>query len=200
MDPNIKGEYEFIIGEATKGPLEPQAPNTPNKSKIKLLIFGAIGVVLVLITILLVSLFTGGSDKAALSLIAVARQQTEVIRVAEVGAKKSRDAQNKAFAVTVQSAVKSDNGSLLSYLKANGLPSDSKSIGSSLSAGTTDQTLTQAEQANQFDAVFVDVLTEEISKYQATLQTAYESSESAAAKTLINQFFQNTEFITPKAD
>lgn len=196
MDPSLKDEYEFIIGETTERPVQQQSTPLPSKSKKKLLVFGGIGVLTIFVILFSVLLFSGSGDKTTTSLVSVARQQAEIVRIAQLGVKKSDNAEIKAFAITVQTTVKSDNGSMLAYLKSNALPSDAKSIGASSTAAKTDDILTKAEQANQFDEAFEQVLRTEIASYQKKLQQVYELTESKNTKALISQFFKNTELLT----
>jgi hypothetical protein len=70
-----------------------------------------------------------------------------------------------------------------------GVKTDAKSIGAPNKK--VDEKLTQAEQVNNFDAVFLEIIKADLIAYAQSLQTAYKNNSSKKTKSALESQFNN---------
>ncbi len=167
--------YEFFMKEpaAAKKPL---LPGGSMKSRL-FMIVGGVFVLLVIISV--VAMLAGGDDTKTLQLAGVAKQQNEVVRMADIGANKARALNVRNFSVTVQLSLASQQSTLQKALKTQGVKTSSASLDTAKKT-RNDEKLSVAQQNNRYDEVLLEILTTELSLYQKALKTAH---SQAAAKT-----------------
>lgn len=146
---------------------------TTSKKQRTLVVVGGGLAILALITIILSVVF-GGAPSNKEELLSLAQQQNELIRVADIGVSKARDAEAKDLAVSSKLTFISDQQPLLTALKAQKVKVSTKQLAATKNT-KTDQQLTEAEQANNFDTVFIEILQSELSTYQKALKKAYDN-------------------------
>lgn len=169
--PVEKNPYDFLMN-----PDEPKKSLLPsgNSKKQRMLIVGAGALIVLMLIALIGSFIFGGKPSNSAELLALAKQQNELIRISDIGVQKSRDAQAKDLAQTAKLALTTDQQPLLTALKAQKITVSSKQLAASKNP-KNDDILTQAEQANNFDEVFIKTLQEQLTTYQKALKTAYDN-------------------------
>jgi hypothetical protein len=186
-----KNPYDFLneSPEPKKGLLKGQGPRQ------RLLIVLAGSLILLAIVALIISLAFGGAPSNKLELISIAQQQNEIIRVATIGDQKARESQAKSLGLTTKLTLISDQQPLLNALKSQKV----KIAPKQLSAGknpSTDQALTQAEQANRFDDEYIKTLQNELATYQKALKSAYDNPATGKKlKATIEKDYKNASLI-----
>ncbi len=183
------GQYDFITDPGSRKPKKGfTLPSGGSKASRILLVVG--GFVILIVFFIIGSSILGSADKARKQqLIDVVAQQKELIRVAEIGVKKAKTAEGKNIAITTSLTLTSEQSELIAALKKLGVKADTKTIGGANKK--TDELLTQAEQANQFDEVFIKKMREDLLKYAKSVQTAYKNNESKSTKEALKAQYDN---------
>ncbi len=176
--------YDFI----TNSPPQKKKSLLPGGgSKTTRLILAVLGgAVLIGLILIVVSLFGRGSTALKSDYTSLAQQQTELIRVSGIGVSKARQADAKNLAITAQLSLTSQQASTLALAKKAGAATDNKSLAAGRNT-KTDDLLTRADQANQFDEVFTATLRDALQKYQQTLKKLYDASTASATKTTLSK-------------
>jgi len=183
-------QFDFIMNpqQAPKKGLLP--PMSPKKRKIMFLAFGLIGVLLIFIIGSL--LFSGGSG-ATDKVLKVAQEQTEIIRIAELGKQKASGSDVKTLAALTSSVVTTDQTKTVDYLaqqkkkvkdKELSLGKDSK----------VDSDLSAASANGRFDEVFKQILLEKLNKYADNLKNTFPAL-GTKGKELFDQNYNNVVII-----
>jgi hypothetical protein len=182
------GQYDFLFQEP------------PKKSRFGLNITGtkqrilvvAGGAVVLLILIIMAFSFLGSGNKANQALLlSVAQKQTELIRIADLGAQKAHSTTAKNLAVTTAASLTTDQNALLGVMSP-------KPKAKELALGknsNTDKLLSTAEQNNQFDEVFVTELQKELLSYQKLLKQARDSTSSKKTKAILSDEYTHASVL-----
>lgn len=186
--PTEKNPYDFIINPGDQKSKKFKLPGGNSKSQRIFIILG--GLVLLIFIFIIASSFLGQESKAQKEQLKdVVYKQKELIRISEIGVKKARSNEAKNLAITTQISLTSEQSELQTALKGLGVKTDAKSIGGP--DKDTDEKLTQAEQANNFDEVFLLILRDDLTDYAKTLQSAYQGTSSKNTKTALESQFNN---------
>lgn len=184
--------YDFIMNADHK----PKKPLLPaGASKQTRIIIVAAGAVVLLLVILMVSALLSSAGKAnKQSLLKAAQLQAEIIRISDQGAERAKGSAAKNLAMTTSLSIKSDQNILLGLMKSQGI----KVGGAQLAAGKnqkTDEILTNAEQSNRFDEVFVQTIQKLLTDYQASLKAAYDNTSSQKLKQTLSDQFEHADLL-----
>lgn len=201
MDPNLvppappplpvqppRNPYDFI----TQEPLPPKKqliPGNGSKKQRLLIILG--GATLLIMLVYLVLGLLGSADKGRRAdYISLAQQQTEIIRICDIGINKSQSTQSKNLALNIKYSQVSEQPEILKLAKKSGAKLDPKtlSLGQNKNA---DDVLTTATQNNEFDTVFVKTITDMLKKYQQTLKKVHDNSSNSTTKALLEKDYNN---------
>lgn len=183
--PTGNNPYDFITNPNEQKPSKFKLPSGNSKTQRIIIVIGFL--VLVIIVFALVSSFLGRGDKAQKEqLTVVVTKQKELIRISEIGVKKARSNEAKNLAITTQLSLTSEQPELKEALKGLGVKERANS-----QSKINDDELTKAEQSNNFDAVFLEMLKADLTDYAKTLQTAYQGTESKNTKTALESQFNN---------
>ncbi len=185
-------DYDFILN-TEHSPKRPRLPSASSKQSRILIVAGG-AVVLVIIAVIVVSLLGSAGSAGKAQLLKAAQQQTEIIRISKLGIERAKGSEAKNFAVTVNLSLQSDQTALLAALDDQGSKPNSKDLALGKNQ-KTDATLTNAEQSNKFDEVFIETLRAELLAYQKTLQSAFTDVSSQTIKTALNTQFQHAELL-----
>lgn len=179
--PTPNGNYDFILNPAQPPKKRLFGGGSSLASRL-LLVFGAIFVLVVILGIIIRLLTSsGGLDKPAL--LSVAQDQTELIRLSNVGVISSVSQTNKNFSITAQLAMASEQQALLTYLGSNGYKPNAKVLVLKQSA-KTDEQLEIAKSSSTFDTAYTTVMEQYLLTYQRDLKLAYESAGPSGKKVL----------------
>ena len=182
-------QFDFIMNPQTP----PKKSLLPNNPKLKMLIIG-LGVV-TLVVLLLVVIFSifGSKDSSKESLVKIAQQQNEIIRIAGAGTTKAGGEKAKKLAVVTSMTMKSDQNSLINYLAKQKRKVKDKEL-VLLTDKKTDQELTAASSNGRYDEVFTQIITEKLAEYQKSLEAQY-GSVGPKGKEVIKQSNDNVTLI-----
>jgi hypothetical protein len=180
--------YDFIWSEPPKK--KRSLLSGGNSKQQRVLIVVIIFSVLLLFGIILAVIFSQSANQNTADLIKIAKQQQELTRISEVANIKARGAQAKNMGAILLHTMRSDQTSNLAYLKDHGTKVSEKELQASKSA-QTDELLTQAEQTNQFDEVFLKTASQQLTTYQRSVKAVHDSATSRQLKILLEKMFFN---------
>lgn len=175
---NGQNQYDFIMNPQS-APGRSLLPGG-NTKKGRLIIAGIGAVVLLMIVLVVTSLFSNAGKADTQAVINAAKQQQELIRIADIGIQKARGQQAKNLAITTKLALSSEQDDMQSAIKAAGLNPKKVLVGST--NPQTDKALTTAEQTNRFDEEFIEVMTDSLAEYQRSVKAAYDGANSKKLK------------------
>lgn len=187
--PPGQNPYDFIVN-----PGKPPRRNLfgGGASKVQRMAVLAAGAAVVLIIIIvIVNLIFGGGGGNAVADIKVAQDQTEIARVARLGVQQQDIGQAaKNVAITAQLTLASDQQQLIDYLQKNGVKISDKEL-AALQDPQADQQLSTADANSTYDSTFLSIMQTDLSKYQQTLNTAYQGSKSIDLRQLLRGQYDN---------
>lgn len=145
---------------------------------------------MVILTIVVVTVL-GSVDRAVKDdWLTALKQQQEIIRISEIGIAKARGSEAANLAITTNLSFSSSKGSLTSLASKAGVKADAKLLNTGKDE-QTDLRLTQAEQTNQFDEIFIQTMKAQLADYQATIKKLHEASKTKTAKDQLNDSYQD---------
>lgn len=165
--------------------------------KKRILVVAVLVFVLITAAIVVSALISNASKGKTETLLKVAQQQAELIRVAELGSAKAKGPVAQNLAITTKLSLLTDQKSLTTYIGKQGL----KTTPALLAGGKdskTDTQLTNAEQTNRFDEVFLDIMQRDLAEYQSSLQKAFNETEGKSGKEVLTNAFNNTKLLVNK--
>lgn len=181
------GQFDFMLKN------QPQTKKgiLPGISKpIKIIVGAIIGLLLLVIVI---SLFTGGSSVASQPIVSSMARGQEILRVTALTDSQLplQDPSAKALAATVTATLTSDQSSFSKYLAKNGVKITKLELAADTDK-TTEAQLQSAMQNNNLDSAYENYVKENLSKYALSLQTAYKSAGPNGKKILKSAFDSTT--------
>lgn len=187
MQPEQQANYDFIFNTN-------QQPNRRNNNQSMatriLVVVGIAFVVIILLGVVFRMVASNPSfDKSAM--LAVAQQQTEILRLLEAGDDNSVLQSNKNFTVTAELAINSDQKALFTYLAERNYQPNPKELILRQDATASSQ-LEGAASTSTFDAAYEQVMETALKTYQQDLQNAYDSGGNSARELLKTQYDHST--------
>ncbi len=194
MDPNqlppqqpMQNQYDYILNSQTPTK-KPMAFGTGGGQKQRILV-SVIFIVVVLIVVMIgFAVFQSATKKDYSGYKTALEQQTEIIRIADLGATKARTASVKNYASSVKSITSSEKADTASFLKSASVKVDEKVLAQKKDE-SNDKLLATAEQANQYDEKLISILNGLVVAYQKNIKSlpaATTKSEKALVTTLQN--------------
>lgn len=164
----------------------------PGSTKGRIFIVVAGAILLVVVAAVVISALSGGGNKA--SLLKVAQDQNEIVRVSTEGSTQATATSTKQFAITAQLSVASAQTDLLKLLKTNGVTYGTKDLSGTKSANT-DQQLTTAAAASLYDQTFDGVMKTALQGYSADLRSAFLATHSVTLRNLLNNDYKSAQLL-----
>ena len=186
-----QNRYDFIMNPEHQHAVAQGEDDGAKKKRI--IIVGAVGAVLLLLmTLLLPMIFKEEINEQVAGL---AKQHSELLRIAEIGEKKARGTEARNLATTSKVTLQA------TLAQITAISNKQRKISSSeLRSGNakTDQTLTEADQANNFDRVFIDTMQTYLRTYLRELQTAHSSLTSTKDKQSMEDAYNRIQALVPE--
>jgi len=185
--------YEFILNPQ-------QAPKSNGLvgilrggSILKLVgLIGGAAIVLIIVIVALSSLLGGGKDYS--TLVVVAEDQAELIRIATLGTSSATGQSTQNVAYNAKLSLTSNQQQLLAYLSSNGKKVSVKQLALKQNAGST-TTLKNAIATSTFDSAFNDVMKTDLTTYMKDLSTAYKTNPGPKGKVLLSKTYNQAELL-----
>ena len=187
--PGNPDPYEFIF----KAPQPPQKggllPN-PRSKRGRIMVVVGLLMVLLIGAIVMSSLLSNAGKTGTQSLVDLSARQQELIRLSQLGATKAKSKTTKDLALTTQLTILSDQQRLLARLAKSGVKVSTLQLNLRRNS-QTDSSLTLADQNNQFDDIFTQTLTSQLSNYQVAVKGVLSVSTGVTIRTLLSTEFTN---------
>jgi len=162
------------------------------------LILATVGLLILLVVIIAASSLFGGNGDTKDRLLNIARQQSQIISAAEIGADKATGTDAKSLAGSVLLSVTTDRNDTLELIKKGGDKVASKDYERKLDTESSEK-LTTAEQNGTFDTIFTSMLHEMLQEYQADLETAYNSAAGEQTKATLASAYDGAGLLVKTA-
>lgn len=193
IQPGQKGHdpYGFITdpGKPVKKKLLPNGGS--KQGRIMIVVGGIIGLALVGVIGMVILSSVGNAQKQ--EWLSLAQQHQELIRLSDVGLDKAQSLAAKNSAATTKLSLTSSQAVINNLAKRNGATFTSKTLTATKSSDVDGQ-LKTAEQTNQFDKVFSEILDEKLLAYQGQLQKL-EQTSSGTTKASLAAATKNAELL-----
>lgn len=176
--------YDFIMQEPHK-PKHKITGGSSLKSRVLVVVGGAVA--LIVLAILFFTVIAGGNKGINQKLLELAQEQTEIVRLADIGIEKARSADTKNLATTIKYSVTSSLNDVLAIIKK-------KSTDKNLTVtknSATDQTLDTAATNNNFDAVFTETMATKLKTYQTNIRSIYDTTENQNTRRVMSDAFNS---------
>lgn len=194
--PNQSNQYDFIMN----------AGQQPQKSKFgmpsggstlqRIFTVVAGAVILIIVAMVFMSLIGGGSDRTA-SLLDLAQDQTEIIRVADLAKSERsvRQTTTQNFAANTSISLTTSKLEVMEILKSQKIKQAQLSLKKSTK---TDTLLASAAANNQYDEVFMTTLTSKLEAYQTKVKTLFGSAKSTKEQQVLKNAFESVTILLGK--
>jgi hypothetical protein len=180
--PAEKSPYDFINTNEQPPKKSILPGNTSFRGKLIILIGGAVA--LMAVVAIVIGAFMQGGGKTNEQMLEIAKQQNELVRIADIGTKKARSASAQNLAITTKSTIGSDQRATVAYLEGQNIKVTIKELALGKNS-KTDQLLVLAEQSNQFDEKFEMTLKEQLTDYRADVKKAYDEASGKKPKAIL---------------
>ena len=196
MDPNYmpqpqQNPYDFLNAQPTQQKRPLLGGNNP-KQRMLISVLFVLGVLFAVIIAIVVFRSVTAKDYSVYKDLVL--KQTEIIRIADQGAVKARDANTKNYAATIKSVTQSEKNETLAFVGKVGLKINDKQL--ALAKDTdNDKTLSNAESSNQYDQAFTTLLNELIVDYQKNISAAADGVSTKTEKAIVTALQYNATVI-----
>ena len=185
-----QNNFDFILNPAAppkKSPFNFGGGSLPGKV---IAILGGV-FLLVIILAVVVNMSGGGTNKAGL--LAIAQDQTELLRLIEVGDTDVKSQALQNFNATAAPSITSDQSAFLTYMGNNDLKVNSKDLALGYDSAVDTQ-LNNALSAGTFETAYKDVMDKKLAEYQAALTAAYKTA-GPKGKAVLEAQFNNAKLL-----
>lgn len=195
------GQYDFIMGQGPqhKRSLLPSG-NTSGARLVRVVIILGIVFVLFIIGLIAYSMLTAGDKNYPIKLTGILQTQQELIRISDEGAQKGRSVATRNVSLNTNLTVLTDQTELSDLVeKSYNIKLNAKLLAAKEDDDTT-EALADAEAANRYDEVYLEILETAISDYKAELQLLYDQAKTAKEKDIIQRSFDHMELVSKTKD
>lgn len=189
MPPISSDPYSFIMDVQNK-PKKMLAPNGGSFLS-RLLLVAGIGTILILGIVLISSLINSGRENNTLLLTSLASEQTEIIRISELGIAGTANPDTLAFVQTTKSSLVAEQAKLLGYLASKKVKITPIELNSKKNK-KVDTALISAKASNQFDELLVSSLKSSLEIYSKNLAVSYKAASNPESKALLSDSYKST--------
>lgn len=186
-------QYDFIMSNNRQKAKKPVLPADGSQGQRLAVAAGIIVILLIFFVLLMNIVGRGGEDKA--SYITIIQRQTELARVAGVGAMEpSANQQLKNTASNVQATLLSNKQTLNVRLQTKGIKLKQKEL-AGVANKATDKRLADAKAAANFDSTLITTLNEQLTDYRSSLEQAFDHTKSKTLKDALGQMYRTTDLL-----
>ena len=169
--PSESPSYDFILQAETPNT---QSPWQRLNKKVLVIIGAALLFIIVVVMMILSSMSAQASDQQKKRLLGIAEQQTEIIRVAEIGSNDSSNTKTQARAQAIKDSLESSLNDTNQLLQARGFQPAEDELNAAQNSAT-DQALKKADAYGNFDKTFEKIIDTQLLEYQRAVLAAQKS-------------------------
>ncbi|HSX06199.1 MAG TPA: hypothetical protein VLG92_00575 [Candidatus Saccharimonadia bacterium] len=191
--PSGHNPYEFIMNPnaAKKKPL---GGNNAFLVRIALLLGG----LLVLMIVIVATMSALGPKSSTPGLTAIAERQQEIIRIATNASSQTTGQDTANLITNINASVTSSQQQVIAYLVAHGTKLGTKVLALDKNP-QTDTLLSNAANANNYDAAVTQTLTQQLITYEGLLQTTFKQTSSKSTKQLLQECYTSASKLLRQA-
>lgn len=193
--PKDQSSYDFILNAQ-----EPPPPSFMARlNKKHLIIFGAIlGAILIIALMIMSTINTQANNEQKDRLVAVAQYQTEIGRIAEIGAEKAEDSTSQTLAEEIKSSMDESLEITQQLLRNRGANLDDVDF-QAKENGEIDTQLDDSVESNNFDKTFDEIIKTNLEDYQLVL-TSTENKANDTEKMVLQEAYNEAVLILEQID
>ncbi len=184
-------DYEFIMNPGAPKKKGMLAAGGSTGQRVMIVI--GLVVFLLIIFVLFLSFLSGGKDSSQ-KLLGLAQEQTEMLRISDVGIIKARESTAKDLAVDTRLTIQTDHNNTVDRLSKLGKKANAKELGLKRSS-QTDQALDSAAINNKFDEEFIKIIQAQLTAYRTNLKDAFDSTSSKVEKEFLEAGYASTNLL-----
>lgn len=179
--------YDFIMD-----PSQRRQPLKPGSGKNKLVVMIAMGLVMIVVLLLGFVFITSIGKANNDDLVSLRAQQTELLRIIELGKKDLTDATLKNKLTSMQLFISSDGKKLDEFLSQRKVEVSKEQIASKKNSDI-DSDLEKAKQEGSLDQALLGAVSDFSNEYYDTLSESLSNATTAKEKELLNRLITNIE-------
>lgn len=187
--------YDFILNPAA--PPKKSILPAGNSKKQRIFLIAGGGVILLMLMVVVAGLLSSAGSAQKQDWQDLMEQQTELIRVSDIGVQKAKGSEAKNLATTTKLSLETSKFALQGFASKAGADVSEKRLAAGRDA-QTDSTLEQAEQSNEFDKAFISTIRKQLLTYQQLLKKLYDGTTSDKTKTELQAAHQNVTLLIPQ--
>lgn len=177
-------DYDFIVGDPSQTP-----PDTNKKKRLIIAIAGG-SLILLFFGIAFALIINSGRNipTSTEQFIKITQTQEEIVRISTVATRNARTQSTRNIAATIIRSINSSKQSVAARLASQDVPISNATLRAGQNPNTTKE-LDDAIQANQFDQVYLRIVTDQLTSYQKLLETTFENAKIKAERELLQQLY-----------
>ncbi len=184
---NGHNPYEFIISPTAKPKhLGLRFGNSQNSATKLLLIVAGAGILVIILGVIITSFMPKSSSTQ--SLITIAQQQQELMRVAAQGETQATSETTRGLAYTVDLSIGTSQTQILNYLTKHNTKLSVKELGLKQNKNT-DATFTAALANSTYDSTFDTVIASQLRTYLSDLRKTYNATSKTDLKQTLDKSY-----------
>lgn len=187
--------YEFIFADK---PVEKKSL-LGGTSLVKRILVIVAGLAVLTIAAVIVTSLLSPKDTASSQLFAIAQEQQEIIRIAEVGSTKATGNDARNLALNTQLSLTTSQQATLAYIKQHKGKADEKLLGAKASSDT-DKILTVAATNNTFDSTLIQTLHSQLVAYRTNVNTTHQKVSGENARALLAESYKAADLLIAQAN
>ncbi|CAN5639742.1 hypothetical protein BH23PAT2_BH23PAT2_03590 [soil metagenome] len=194
MNPDEQDQNDYTFIQQDTQPIQ-MGPDKKHR-----IIIAAVGGGLVLLIFgVFFSVLLGSGSSSADTYTKIARTQEEIIRIADIGTNKARSQEVLNLSATTIRSINSSKLKTLARLKTLDKPLSPAQLRAGEKASIT-KDLETAEQAGNFDEVFLGILKAEIKAYQELLSRSYDNATTKSEQGELQKMYADAELLLSRIE
>ncbi len=195
-NPSQSPDYSFIMSPP-EAPKSNKVPSSNSLWKRLVLIFAVLVIVLILFSV--VKNFLSNSPNQS-ALIGVAQDQQVLIHLTSTASQQQQGGENSLstgtqnLVATTEPVMVTAQGSLLNYMKNNGMKVKSKQLTLKIS-GATDSQISASVSAGTYDPTFRQIMQNELGTYEQDLRHAYSLTKGPKGRQLLSNQYNGAQLL-----
>ncbi len=191
LPPNNQTPYDFIMQNPQK---TPSKFGFDGSKKSRIILVAIVGGVLLALFIIIAAIISSSGKSSTQSLISLAEEQNEIIRVADIGVSKARTADAKNLATITSYSFRSSQADTLALLAKQGHKLKTKQLALKQDS-KTDSQLTTADLNNKFDETFKQLIGQSLVTYQKDVKAVFDSSTNKSEKQILSTSYNGVTLL-----
>lgn len=188
----VQPDYDFIMNSQQKK----RALNFSGGSPATRILVVVVGFFVLIIFIVIVKSILSGTPPATSNYFSLLQEQSEIIHIMNNDLQNQNatiSSANQAFSQTALLTMTSYQTALVSYMGKIGIKVSKSSL--NVSSAKVDADFAAAVSSDDFNSIFQNVMSSELTAYNSNLIQAYSNTAGAVGKNLIQSQYKGTQLL-----